>query len=82
MTTQKSDVHAYTLVVGLGMTGLSVVRHLHNLGEAVVVADSRDIPPALQEFRQSYPGIPLHTGKFDNKLFTNAHRIVVSPGDT
>ena len=80
MTTQKSDVHAYTLVVGLGVTGLSVVRHLHNLGEAVVVADSRDIPPALQEFRQSFPEIPLHTGKFDNKLFTNAHRIVVSPG--
>ena len=80
MTTHKSDVHAYTLVVGLGVTGLSVVRHLHNLGEAVVVVDSRDIPPALHEFKQSFAEIPLHTGKFDNKLFTNAHRIVVSPG--
>ena len=80
MTTQRSDVHAYTLVVGLGVTGLSVVRHLHNLGEAVVVADSRDIPPALNDFKQSFPDIPLHTGKFDKKLFTKAHRIVVSPG--
>ena len=80
MTTHKSDVHAYTLVVGLGMTGLSVVRHLHNLGEPVVVVDSRDIPPALHEFKQSCPNIPLHTGKFDHKLFTGAHRIVVSPG--
>lgn len=80
MTTPRSDVHAYTLVVGLGMTGLSVVRHLHKLGEAMVVVDSRDIPPALTEFKESFSDIPLHTGKFDSKLFTHAQRIVVSPG--
>ena len=80
MTTQRSDVHAYTLVVGLGMTGLSVVRHLHKLGESMVVVDSRDIPPALNEFKQAFDDVPLHTGKFDSKLFINAQRIVVSPG--
>ena len=80
MTTPRSDAHAYTLVVGLGMTGLSVVRHLHELGESIVVVDSRDIPPALNEFKQSFCDIPLYTGKFDNKLFINAQRIVVSPG--
>jgi UDP-N-acetylmuramoylalanine--D-glutamate ligase len=80
MTTQRSDVHAYTLVVGLGMTGLSVVRHLHRLGESMVVVDSRDIPPALNEFKQDFGDVPLYTGKFDSKLFVNAQRIVVSPG--
>lgn len=80
MTTPRSDAHAYTLVVGLGMTGLSVVRHLHMLGESMVVVDSRDIPPALTEFKESFSDIPLHTGKFDSKLFINAQRIVVSPG--
>ncbi len=80
MTTSRSDAHAYTLVVGLGVTGLSVVRHLHKLGEAMVVVDSRDIPPALTEFKESFSDIPLHTGKFDSKLFINAQRIVVSPG--
>ncbi len=80
MTTPRSDAHAYTLVVGLGMTGFSVVRHLHKLGEAMVVVDSRDIPPALTEFKESFSDIPLHTGKFDSKLFINAQRIVVSPG--
>jgi UDP-N-acetylmuramoylalanine--D-glutamate ligase len=80
MTTQRSDVHAYTLVVGLGMTGLSVVRHLRKLGESMVVVDSRDIPPALNEFKREFDDVPLHTGKFDNKLFVNAQRIVVSPG--
>ena len=80
MTTPRSDVHAYTLVVGLGMTGLSVVRHLHKLGESMMVVDSRDIPPALNEFRESFGDIPLHTGKFRSRDFTNAQRIVVSPG--
>jgi UDP-N-acetylmuramoylalanine--D-glutamate ligase len=80
MTTQRSDAHAYTLVVGLGVTGLSVVRHLHKLGESMVVVDSRDIPPALHEFKQEFDDVPLHTGKFDSKLFVKAQRIVVSPG--
>jgi UDP-N-acetylmuramoylalanine--D-glutamate ligase len=80
MTTQRSDVHAYTLVVGLGMTGLSVVRYLHKLGESMVVVDSRDIPPALNEFKQEFGDVPLHTGEFDSKLFVKAQRIVVSPG--
>ena len=80
MTTPRSEAHSYTLVVGLGLTGLSVVRHLHQLGESMVVVDSRDIPPALSEFKQTFNDIPLHTGKFDSKLFVNAQRIVVSPG--
>ena len=80
MTTQRSDAHNYTLVVGLGITGMSVVRYLHRLGESIVVVDSREMPPALNEFRQAFANVPLHTGKFSNKLFTNAQRIVVSPG--
>jgi UDP-N-acetylmuramoylalanine--D-glutamate ligase len=80
MTAPRSDMHAYTLVVGLGMTGLSVVRHLHKLGEAMIVVDSRDIPPALNEFKQGFSDVPLYTGKFNKKLFVNAQRIVVSPG--
>ena len=80
MTTPRSDMHAYTLVVGLGMTGLSVVRHLHKLGESMIVVDSRDIPPAMNEFKQAFADVPLYTGKFNSKLFVNAQRIVVSPG--
>ena len=80
MTTPHSDVHAYTLVVGLGVTGLSVVRHLHKLGESIIVVDSREIPPALNEFQREFSDVPLHTGKFNSKLFTGAQRIVVSPG--
>ena len=35
----------YTLVVGLGATGLAVVRHLTARGRAVLVIDSREHPP-------------------------------------
>lgn len=80
MTTLKAGVHAYTLVVGLGLTGLSVVRYLHRLGEPVIVVDSRDIPPRLAEFRENFSDVPLYTGAFDEKLFLRARRIVVSPG--
>jgi UDP-N-acetylmuramoylalanine--D-glutamate ligase len=80
MTSRKPGAQAYTLVVGLGLTGLSVVRYLHRLGEPVIVVDSRDIPPRLQEFRDSFSDIPLYTGAFDEQLFLRARRIVVSPG--
>ena len=80
MTARNPSANAYTLVVGLGLTGLSVLRYLQRLGEPVIVADSRDIPPRLNEFRESFSGIPLHTGAFDEQLFLRARRIVVSPG--
>jgi len=80
MTRPNVVANAYTLVVGLGVTGLSVVRYLHGLGESMIVVDSRDIPPAINEFKQAFGSVPLYTGKFDKKLFINAQRIVVSPG--
>ncbi len=78
--TQIEKNAIYTLVVGLGVTGLSVVRYLRSLGERVVVVDSRDLPPGLTELKEKYPDVELHTGKFKSALFTSARRIVVSPG--
>ena len=34
-----------SIVMGLGVTGMSCVRHLRALGEDVVVMDSRSAPP-------------------------------------
>ncbi|MCK4704089.1 MAG: UDP-N-acetylmuramoyl-L-alanine--D-glutamate ligase [Gammaproteobacteria bacterium] len=70
----------YTLVVGLGVTGLSVVRYLRSLGERVVVVDSRDLPPGMKLLKENFPDVELYTGKFKSELFTSARRIVVSPG--
>jgi len=78
--TVKPEQAVYTLVVGLGKTGLSVVRYLRALGEAVIVVDSRDIPPGLTVLKNEYGDVECHTGKFETSLFNNAHRIIVSPG--
>ena len=78
--TTKAEQAVYTLVVGLGKTGLSVVRYLRALGEAVVVVDSRDIPPGLSILKESYPEVVCYTGKFDVTHFVSAHRIIASPG--
>lgn len=78
--TIKPQQAVYTLVVGLGKTGLSVVRYLHALGEAIIVVDSRDIPPGLNVMKTDFPDVRCETGAFDKALFRNAHRIVVSPG--
>ncbi|VAW55480.1 UDP-N-acetylmuramoylalanine--D-glutamate ligase [hydrothermal vent metagenome] len=78
--TAKSKQTVYTLVVGLGKTGLSVVRYLRALGETVIVVDSRDLPPGLSIIKNEYPDVQCYTGSFDIALFTGAHRIVVSPG--
>jgi len=78
--TIKPEQAVYTLVVGLGKTGLSVVRYLRALGEAVIVVDSRDIPPGLNALKSDYSDVELYTGRFDVSLFINARRIVVSPG--
>ena len=78
--TVKPEQTVYTLVVGLGKTGLSVVRYLRARGEAVIVVDSRDIPPGLATLKNEYSDVEYFTGSFDVTLFVNAHRIIVSPG--
>lgn len=80
MTSKATQQQEYTLVVGLGITGLSAVRYLSGLGEHIVVADSRDIPPALSQLKSEFPDVKCHTGSFDKKIFKSASRIILSPG--
>ena len=72
--------HARTLVVGLGVTGLSCARFLARRGVEVAVTDSREQPPALAAIQQELPDIALFLGGFDSEAFARAQRIVVSPG--
>jgi UDP-N-acetylmuramoylalanine--D-glutamate ligase len=78
--TVNPEQAVYTLVVGLGKTGLSVVRYLRALGETVIVVDSRDIPPGLVMLKNEYAEVECSTGRFDESLFVKARRIIVSPG--
>jgi UDP-N-acetylmuramoylalanine--D-glutamate ligase len=70
-----------TIVVGLGKTGFSCVRHLRQHGHAVAVIDSRSEPPYLQQLRQQYPDVPCVVGaNNDAAEFVQVKELVVSPG--
>lgn len=69
-----------TLIVGLGMTGLSVAHYMRDRDVAFAVADSRETPPEAEELARSCPDVPTFFGAFSADLFSQARQLVVSPG--
>jgi len=68
------------IVLGLGMTGLSMATHLAAAGAHVRVADTRDAPPFAAELAHDLPDVRLVTGAFAAPLFEGADLIAISPG--
>lgn len=68
------------VVVGLGKTGLSCIRHLVAKGHRVAVTDNRLEPPGLMEVSSKYKHVDVRTGKFDEDLLNQASEIILSPG--
>ncbi|MCE8014647.1 UDP-N-acetylmuramoyl-L-alanine--D-glutamate ligase [Halomonas sp. MCCC 1A17488] len=69
-----------TLVVGLGVSGRAICRHLARVGTPFMVADTREVPPGLADFRAAHPGVALHCGPLTALDMSEAAEIVVSPG--
>ena len=77
----KIDVKAKrVLVLGLGETGLSVLRWLATKGAVLSAADSRDNPPNLDDLRRNMPQVTIYTGKFKQAVLLDAELIIISPG--
>ncbi|MEH6503157.1 MAG: UDP-N-acetylmuramoyl-L-alanine--D-glutamate ligase [Cycloclasticus sp.] len=74
----QADVRV--LVVGLGVTGLSVIKFMQQNHIEVAVVDSRDNPPKLQTLEEDFRDIAVFTGGFDRTAFDAATHIIVSPG--
>lgn len=74
----KAD--ARVLVVGLGVTGLSVIRFLQQNHIKTAVVDSREKPPGLNELEESCEGIAVYTGGFNEDVFAVATHLIMSPG--
>ena len=70
----------HVLVVGLGETGLSCIRHLAGSHRKVVAVDSRAHPPCRAAVESEFPGVEVRCGGFDAPAFDTAAEIVVSPG--
>ena len=71
-----------TLVVGLGITGLSVARYLTAQGIPFAVIDSREDPPGKEDLVKDFPEVAYWFGEFAQATawFEQAQTLVVSPG--
>ena len=70
----------FRIVVGLGKSGMSLVRFLARQGIAFAVADTREQPPELETLRRDYPGVDVRCGALDVDFLCRASELYVSPG--
>ena len=68
-----------TLVIGLGATGRSVIRHLDGR-ERVLAIDTRPVPPGLDSVREQHPTVPILAPADLPRALGTVARVVVSPG--
>ena len=68
------------LVFGLGASGLSIARFLHQHGIAADYFDTRTEPPGLDELRELNPGGLIVLGQQNEALLERRSRIICSPG--
>lgn len=68
------------LVLGMGETGLSMVKWLLRQGAKVRVADSRMEPPNWKEIMETFPAVQGYKGKFEAPIFDGIEMIAISPG--
>ncbi len=70
----------FVLVLGLGETGLSMLRWLSAQGARLRVADSRSEPPGLAEAECFVDAGQILCGPFDVRMFDGIDLIAISPG--
>src|SRR3990167_3190650 len=70
----------YTLIIGLGQTGLSCARYLKKQGVLFAVTDTRPTPPGLEELAKFAPETPTCFGEVSEALIQEANQLIVSPG--
>ncbi|MNO82389.1 UDP-N-acetylmuramoylalanine--D-glutamate ligase [compost metagenome] len=70
----------FRIVVGLGKSGMSLVRFLARLGVPFAVADTRENPPELATLRTQFPQVEVRCGELDVEFLCRARELYVSPG--
>ena len=76
----KSWADKNVLVLGLGQTGLSMLRWLSAQGARLRIADSRSEPPGLAEAGQYVAVGQIYCGAFGDAMFDGIDLIAISPG--
>jgi len=75
-----TEHYAAATVIGLGVTGFSVVRYLRARDIDVTVHDSRSTPPLADELAQLFPEVIAVFGAFKTIDLQTSNLIVASPG--
>ncbi|MFW9606706.1 MAG: UDP-N-acetylmuramoyl-L-alanine--D-glutamate ligase [Pseudomonas sp.] len=70
----------FRIVVGLGKSGMSLVRFLARQGLPFAVVDTREQPPELATLRRDFPHIEVRCGALDVEFLCRASELYVSPG--
>ena len=70
----------FRIVVGLGKSGMSLVRFLAQQGVRFAVADTRANPPELAALQRDYPEVEVRCGELDVDFLCRASELYVSPG--
>ncbi len=70
----------FRIVVGLGKSGMSLVRHLARRGLPFAVVDTRASPPELATLKVEYPDVQVRCGELDVDFLCTASELLVSPG--
>ena len=70
----------FRIVVGLGKSGMSLVRFLARQGLAFAVVDTRANPPELATLREQFPQVEVRCGELDVEFLCRASELLVSPG--
>ncbi len=69
-----------TIVIGLGVTGISAARYLYARNVNFIVMDSRENPPNINTFKQEFSDVRCLLGRLDEQLLAQASEIIISPG--
>lgn len=64
------------LILGCGITGVSVANYLSKIGEKFVIADSRENP----KLANTLPSCQKYFGSWNKKILDNISQIIISPG--
>lgn len=70
----------YTVVMGMGKTGIACAQFLHRQGVQLHIMDNRTSPPNLATLRHTLPDIAYTIGQFEPNILAQAQEIVISPG--
>lgn len=68
------------LIVGLGLSGWSMLRYLHARGAELQVCDSRAEAPYAAALAADYAGVPLVLGQLPVDMLDRVDMLAVSPG--